>query len=86
MRHIINTFIDDFCEELDVDREALESKSRGRVLVEKRMLLSYFLRVKIKLTYEEVGFLLNKKHCTIVYMKDTLIYINMKIKISILNY
>ena len=67
MRHIINTFIDDFCEELDVDREALESKSRGRVLVEKRMLLSYFLRVKIKLTYEEVGFLLNKKHCSIIY-------------------
>ena len=67
MRHIINTFIDDFCEELDVDREALESKSRERVLVEKRMLLSYFLRVKIKLTYEEVGVLLNKKHCSIIY-------------------
>ena len=67
MRHIINTFIDEFCEELEIDRRVLESKSRERVIVEKRMLLSYFLRVKIKLTFEEIGVLLNKKHCSIMY-------------------
>ena len=65
--NIINIFIDDFCEELDIERRVMESKSRKRIVVEKRMLLSYFLRVKIKLTYEEVGVLLNKKHCTIMY-------------------
>ena len=67
MRHIINTFIDEFCEELEIERRVLESKSRERVIVEKRMLLSYFLRVKIKLTFEEIGVLLNKKHCSIIY-------------------
>ena len=65
--NIVNTFIDEFCEEVGIKRKVIESKSRERVVVEKRMLLSYFLRVKIKLTYEEIGFLLNKKHCTIMY-------------------
>ena len=65
--NIVNTFIDEFCEELDVERSVIESKTRERPVVEKRMLLSYFLRVKIKLTYEEIGVLLNKKHCTIMY-------------------
>lgn len=65
--NIVNTFIDEFCEEVDVERSVIESKTRERVVVEKRMLLSYFLRVKIKLTYEEIGVLLNKKHCSIIY-------------------
>lgn len=65
--NIVNTFIDEFCEELDVERSVIESKTRERPVVEKRMLLSYFLRVKIKLTYEEIGVLLNKKHCSVMY-------------------
>ena len=67
MMNIVNTFIDEFCQELDIERSVIESKSRKRLVVEKRMLLSYFLRVKINLNYEEIGVLLNKKHCSIMY-------------------
>ena len=67
MNHIINTFIDEFCDELDIDRETLKSSSRQRPIAEKRMLLSYFLRMKIKLTYEQIGDILDRNHCSIIY-------------------
>lgn len=70
--NIINTFIDDYCEELEIERSTIESNSRKRLVVEKRMLLSYFLRVKINLNYNEIGSLLKRDHSSVIYHVKTI--------------
>ena len=73
----IEEFMVDFCEKTDVTIEQLKSISRKRDIVEKRMIVAYFLRNKIGLTFNESGKYLNKNHASIIhYVKLTEDFIN----------
>ena len=63
----INEFLDDYCDYFNLTTTKLKSSSRKRELSEKRMMLSYFLRNKIGLTYQDIGSLLNRHHSSIIF-------------------
>tara|TARA_R100001594_G_scaffold50196_2_gene83306 strand:- start:709 stop:1161 length:453 start_codon:yes stop_codon:yes gene_type:complete len=74
----INEFIDDFCEQHNITITSLQSKTKRRDVADKRKMLSYFLRNKVGLTFEEVGKIMKKDHSTIVFhvksVEDFLLY------------
>ncbi len=67
LSNTINKFIDDFCDEYNVTLTLIQSPLRRRDLAEKRMMLSYFLRNRMGLTYQDIGNLLNRNHASIIY-------------------
>ena len=68
----LDEFISDFCLKTGITIEQLKSKTRIRDIVEKRMIIAYFLRNKVGLTFMQVGNSLKKNHATIIhYIKLT---------------
>ena len=67
MNYRINNFIDDFCDNNDVTPTELLSKYRKRELVEKRMVLSYFLKIKFDLTFDKIATIMNRTHASIIH-------------------
>ena len=66
-RHYINNFIDEYCELQNVDRDILFSSRRDRSLVERRMVLAFFLRNRTELTWQAIGKIMNKNHASIIH-------------------
>jgi hypothetical protein len=66
-KHYINKFIDEYCEIQNVDKGILFSKRRDRDLVERRMILAFFLRNRTKLTWSEIGKIMNRNHASIIH-------------------
>ena len=76
-RHYINNFIDEYCELQNVDRDILFSSRRDRSLVERRMVLAFFLRNRTELTWQAIGKIMNKNHASIIhYIKLTEAFID----------
>ena len=76
-RHYINKFINDYCELHNVDKNILFSKRRDRSLVERRMILAFFLRNRTELTWEAIGKIMNKNHASIIhYINKIEIYLD----------
>tara|TARA_R110000744_G_scaffold210999_2_gene330125 strand:- start:704 stop:1123 length:420 start_codon:yes stop_codon:yes gene_type:complete len=69
-RHYINQFINEYCEMQDVDKDVLFSKSRDRYLVERRMILAFFLRRRTELTWQEIGNIMNRNHASIIHYNN----------------
>ena len=71
-KHYIDNFINEYCELQNVDREILFSKRRDRSLVEKRMVLAFFLRNMAKMTWSEIAKLMNRTHASIIHYAKTI--------------
>ena len=65
--YYVNQFIDKFCNLHFVDREKLFSKDRSRMLVDKRMVLSFFLRRRTDLTWQAIEKIMNRTHASIIH-------------------
>ena len=63
----INNFVEDYCELQSISKEILFSKSRKRPIVEKRMILAYFLKSRTNLTWQAIGDIMNKNHASIIH-------------------
>lgn len=64
-------FISHACDTLGYDLSLIRSSNRKPRFVKIRIVLSYILRSKFKLSYPEIGDLLHKDHTTIMsYIKD----------------
>lgn len=60
-----------------ISKDELISKARHRPIVEGRYLFAYIIRRKTNLTLKEIGKMLNKDHCSIIfYNKQMENYIN----------
>ena len=68
----LNEYITEYCEKTNTTLEELKSISRKRDLVEKRMIVAYFLRNKVGMTFKDAGKYLHKNHASIIhYVKIT---------------
>ena len=63
----VNKFIEDFCEHFDTPSSVLLSQNRSRELVDKRAVLSFFLRRKGKLTWGQIAKIMNRTHASIIH-------------------
>lgn len=70
-KHYINKFIDEYCEMQNVDKDVLFSRRRQRYLVERRMVLAFFLRRRTSLTFQEIGKTMKRDHATIIHYTKT---------------
>tara|TARA_R110000796_G_scaffold17226_8_gene53237 strand:- start:1861 stop:2328 length:468 start_codon:yes stop_codon:yes gene_type:complete len=59
--------IDKFCEQQHVSRSVLFSKDRSRVLVDKRMVLAFFLKHKTELRWYQIGEIMNRTHASMIH-------------------
>jgi len=50
-----------------INKEELTSKARHRPIVEGRYLFAYIIKKKTNLTLNQIGKLLNKDHCSIIF-------------------
>jgi len=64
---ILDNFILDYCERVNIPLEVLKSTNRKRNIVEKRMVIAHVLRNRVGLTLYQVGDCINKDHSTIMY-------------------
>jgi|24BtaG_2_1085350.scaffolds.fasta_scaffold04303_8 Iap family predicted aminopeptidase len=71
-KYYINKFINEYCKQEDVDRKILFSKCRDRDLVERRMILGFFLRNRMKLTWSEIGRIMNRTHASIIHYEKNI--------------
>jgi hypothetical protein len=71
-KYYINKFINEYCKQEDVDRKILFSKCRDRDLVERRMILGFFLRNRMKLTWSEIGRIMNITHASIIHYEKNI--------------
>ena len=69
-RHYIDKFIDEYCELQNVDKDILFSKKRHRYLVERRMVLAFFLRRRTSLTWKEIGSIMNRNHASMIHYSN----------------
>ena len=65
--YYVNKFIDEFCEQNYVSKKVLFSKDRSRILVDKRMVLAFFLRHRTDLTWTEIGKIMNRHHASMIH-------------------
>lgn len=63
----LRDFYEDYCKKVEMTLDELYSKSRKRVLVEKRMVLMYTLRKSVGMTLHKIAKSLNKNHATIIH-------------------
>lgn len=76
--HQIKTdkIVDIICDEYDLNRVILMSKSREAKIVEARAMCFYFIKEKTRLTLSEIGGLFGKTHATVLHsIKGTNNYI-----------
>ena len=67
----LQEIIDKFCEQQRVSRSVLFSKDRSRVLVDKRMVLAFFLKHKTELRWYQIGEIMNRTHASMIhYVKN----------------
>ena len=71
-KYYINKFINEYCEQEGIDRKILFSKCRDRDLVERRMILGFFLRNRMKLTWSEIGRIMNRTHASIIHYEKNI--------------
>tara|TARA_R110000824_G_scaffold49716_3_gene139451 strand:- start:333 stop:773 length:441 start_codon:yes stop_codon:yes gene_type:complete len=64
---VLDDYAINICETQELTLEQLKSKSRKRKYVEKRMVLSYILRVELGMTYQAIGDYLGLNHATILH-------------------
>ena len=63
----INDFVEKYCELHEITQNKLFSSSRHRPLVEKRMILAYFLRKGTNMSWNAIGRLMNKNHASMIH-------------------
>ncbi len=64
---ILNNFITDYCERVDISLDVLKSRSRKRNIVERRMVIAHVLRNRVGLTLKQAGNCINKDHATVIH-------------------
>ena len=63
----INDFVEKYCELHEITQNKLFSSARHRPLVEKRMILAYFLRKGTNMSWKAIGKLMNKNHASMIH-------------------
>jgi len=64
---ILDNFLLDYCERVNITLEALKSRNRKRNIVERRMVIAHVLRNRVGLTLTQAGNCINKDHATIIH-------------------